>query len=262
MQEGPPGNGEAKEWWRDARCHFAPLTIDHPLLCDRSDLAFAIEFLTSLPGLPAGASILDLCCGPGRYSVELALRGHRVVGLDILPGFIALARELARREAVELELLTGDMREIPFRERFDLALSLGTSFGFFDDEADDRRVIAGIARSLKRGGRFVLEMGNRDYVLSHFVARDWTRLEDGRIRILERRFDAARGRIDTQFEVVGGAGEVERWGHSWRAYTLTEILGMLRDAGLLIKRVAGGWRGEAYSVEAPRMVVVAARPPA
>ena len=262
MQERSSANGGAKEWWRDARCHFAPLAINHPLLRDRSDLAPAIAFLTSLPGLPTGASVLDLGCGPGRYSVELALRGYAVVGLDINAEFVASAQELAAQEAVELELLTGDMREIPFRERFDLALSLGTSFGFFDDEADDRRVIAGVARSLKRGGRFVLEMGNRDYFLGHFVARDWTRLEDGRTRILERRFDAARGRIDTQFEVVGGAGAVERWAHSWRAYTLTEILGMLRDAGLLIKRVAGGWRGEAYSVEAPRMVVVAAKPSA
>ena len=77
------------EWWRDPRCHFGRLDESSPLLADRADLQPAVDFICARLGLAPGARVLDLCCGPGRYVVELARRGLEVVGLDIDEGYVA-----------------------------------------------------------------------------------------------------------------------------------------------------------------------------
>jgi len=250
-------SGEHKKddgpWWLDPRCHFGGVELEDLLSDERKDLKPAIDFLCMDTGVKPRGAVLDLCCGPGRYSVELAKRGFAVVGIDISVAYIELARRLAEHEGVQVEFAVGDMREIPFRERFDLAINVGTSFGFFEDESDDLKVLAGVARSLEPDGVFVLEMGNRDFLLKSFVHKDWVRLADGTVRLLEREFDPARGRIDTRFEVVGTG---ESWAHSWRAYTLAEVRTMLLSAGLEPFAVAGGWQSSAYGTDSPRMVVV------
>lgn len=251
-------NPISQEWWRDPRCHFGELTIDSPLLHQRDDIQPAIEFICTELALPPNARILDLCCGPGRYAVELGRRGYEVVGLDINERYIALARQLAEREGVQATFLTGDMREIPFESHFDAIINVGTSFGFFDGEGEDRRVITAVTKSLKSKGVFLLEMGNRDYYLKNFKAKDWRRLENGRVIVIQREFDYVRSRIDVVFEMVGGEG-VERWSHSWRAYTLAEVVEMLKQAGLALLCVYGGWERSEYSVDSPRMVIVSKR---
>ncbi len=179
------------EWWRDPRSHFGELTVDSPLLSQRADVQPAIEFICTELALPVHARILDLGCGPGRYAVELAHKGFEVVGLDLNEQYVALAREVAEREKVSAEFLTGDMREIAFDNHFDAAINVGTSFGLFD-ETDNQRVIEGVAKALKLDGVFLLEMANRDYYLKHFIDRDWHRRADGRLVILRREFDYVR----------------------------------------------------------------------
>lgn len=251
-------NATSQEWWREPRCHFGELTIDSPLLHQRDDLQPAIEFICTELALPASGRLLDLCCGPGRYAVELAHRGYDVVGLDINEQYIALARQLAARERVQASFLMGDMRKIPFESHFDAIFNVGTSFGFFDSEVENRRVIEAVAKALKSKGVFLLEMGNRDYYLKNFRAKDWRRLENGRAIIIQREFDYVRSRIDVVFEMVGSEG-IERWTHSWRAYTLVQVVEMLKQAGLALSCVYGGWERSQYSVDSPRMVIASER---
>ena len=251
-------NASSKEWWQDPRCHFGELTIDSPRLHQRDNIQPAIEFICTELVLPTRARILDLCCGPGRYAVELAHRGYDVVGLDINERYIALARQLAAREGVQATFLTGDMREIPFASHFGAIINVGTSFGFFDSEAENRRVFEAVAMALKHRGVFLLEMGNRDYYLKNFKEEDWRRLENGQVITSHGQFDYVRSRIDVVFEMMGGEG-TEKWSHSWRAYTLAEVVEMLIQAGLTLSRVYGGWARRQYSVDSPRMVIVAKR---
>jgi len=147
------------------------------------------------------------------------------------------------------------MREVPFESHFDAIINVGTSFGFFDSEVENRRVVKAVAKALKPKGVFLLEMGNRDYYLKNFKAKDWRRLENGRVIIIQREFDYVRSRMGVVFEMVGGEG-TERWTHSWRAYTLVEAVAMLQQAGLALSCVYGGWERAQYSVDSPRMVIV------
>ncbi len=133
-----------QEWWRDPRCHFGPLTESSPLLTNRSDLEVAIHFILEHLHLQGGDSILDLCCGPGRYVIGLGQRALEAVGIDINAEYIALARQLAEREGVSAHLQVGDMREIPYVDRFDAVINVGTSFGFFESEVEDQRAVDSI----------------------------------------------------------------------------------------------------------------------
>ncbi len=246
----------APNWWRDPRCHFGKLTKDSPLLTQRQDLQPTIEFIVTELALPAGARILDLCCGPGRYCIELAHRGFAVVGIDLNERYVALASQVAEQDGVRAQFLAGDMREIPFVDHFDAVINVGTSFGFFADQADDQRAIHAVARALKPGGTFLLEMANRDYYLKNFQRKDWRTLKDSSVITVRREFDYTRSRMNVTFERFGKGQVKEQWAHSWRAYTLAEIVAVLERSGLVLSRVFGNWQRAEYSVDSSRMVVI------
>ena len=96
--------------------------------------------------------MLDLCCGPGRFSIELAKRGFRVTGVDRTRFLLGKAKSREKKAGVKVEWVESDMRDFVRPGAFDLALSMFTSFGYFDDKADDLRVLRQVCESLKPGG--------------------------------------------------------------------------------------------------------------
>ncbi len=246
----------SQEWWRDLRCHFGELTEDNQALTHREDIRTAIEFICAELALTAGAKILDLCCGPGKYAIELAHRGFTVVGIDLSENYVSIARRVAEKEGQSVQFLMSDMREIPFVCQFDAVINVGTSYGFFDAEDDNKQVIKAVAKSLKPGGAFLLEMANREYYSKNFGAIEWRRRKDGSVMLIQREFDYIRGRIDTTFETLSDGKSVAKWHSSWRAYTLAEVAAMLKDANLILSSVFGDWARNEYSVDSKRMVVI------
>ena len=121
-----------------------------------------------------GAAILDLACGQGRIAVPLAQRGYRVTGLDLSEQLLDVARAAADAAGVIVEWHRADMRDIPaeWAGRFDYIINIFTAFGYFEDEAENQRVLAGVARALKPDGRFLIESMNRDGVMGA-LPRAW-----------------------------------------------------------------------------------------
>lgn len=104
--------------------------------------------------------MLDVGCGVGRHSVALARKGYTVSGIDISASYLKLARARAKRAGVKAHFFKRDMRSLQFNEEFDAVLSVFTSFGYFRKVEDDRRVARDVYRSLKPGGKFLLELFN------------------------------------------------------------------------------------------------------
>src|SRR5206468_2227743 len=96
-----------------------------------------------------GGRILDVACGAGRHTIDLAKRGYRVTGFDLSSPLLAEARKAARTAGVKPTFVQGDMRRLPYRNAFEAAISMFTSFGYFDRPEEDRQVLRGIARALR-----------------------------------------------------------------------------------------------------------------
>jgi SAM-dependent methyltransferase len=205
--------------------------------------------------LEPGARILDLACGHGRHALELARRGFRVTGLDLSEPSLAEARETAAAAGVKLELVHGDMRELPWEREFDAVLNLFTAFGYFADRADDERVLAQVERALRPGGSFLLDVVSLFVLARGFQPRHWEELDDGRTMLDDRTYDQLTGRSNVTWTFVGPGGARSELRHSLRIYTLPELHAMLASAGLDVAETWGGYDAEPYGFVSRRLIV-------
>jgi len=231
----------------------------HGLGLDRAPAE--VDLMVRALGLPPGSSILDLACGHGRHAIEFAKRGYRVTGLDLSRTLLAKAVELARLAGVEVAWVEEDMRRIPetWAARFDGIINVFTAWGYFERDAENEKVIEAVARSLKLGGRFLLDVINREWLVRHFRERTWRDGENG-IQVLETtRLDLRTSRSEAVNTLVLPDGRRLVRPLSVRLYTLAELSATLGRYHLQIRDVYGGWSGEEYGLDSRRMIVVAER---
>jgi SAM-dependent methyltransferase len=219
---------------------------------DRREVARLMELLE----LPSGSRVLDLPCGQGRHAHLLAEAGFDVDGLDYSEHLLKLAR--ARGTGRTLRYVQGDMRKLPGRwtGRFDAVLNLFTSFGFFMDPADDRRVIAEVARVLAPGGLFVFHAGSRDGVMARFLDRDWWQSDDGTMIGHERDFDPLSGVLTIRSTFRGPKVDGERE-HRIRLYTATRIAELCAEAGLIVEQAFDGFHDRPLGRRSTEMLLIA-----
>jgi len=185
-----------------------------------------VDFLWDVLALAPGSKVLDLFSGAGRHSKELARRGCMTTGIEQSCRYVELARAGAPEGA---RFLAGDVRTVDFGSGFDGAIIMFHSFGYFTDE-EDRQVLAKIHQALRSGGRFLVEILNRDWVLANFQEREQKML-DG-VQVVEtRRFDALTSRNHFRIERHSASGTVTREG-AWRLYSPHEMKGVSEAAGL------------------------------
>jgi 2-polyprenyl-3-methyl-5-hydroxy-6-metoxy-1,4-benzoquinol methylase len=215
-------------------------------------------FVARALDLKPGASVLDLCCGQGRHSVQLAKRGFNVTGLDLNPDYVDLTRKAAKAAKVKVETVAADMREIPFAGKFDAIVNMYSSFGYLESEAEDLKVLESAAKALKAGGRILLDMLNREWAIDNYIQNDWHTGADGTLYVERRDLDLATSRMHVHFIVVdSNGGRRESIGHVIRLYTLTEMTRLLERAGIRLTAVFGGFDGEEYSISTRRMIITA-----
>jgi SAM-dependent methyltransferase len=215
-------------------------------------------FVASALELKPGASVLDLCCGQGRHSVQLAKRGFKVTGLDLNPEYLELASKAAKSGKVTIETVAADMREIPFENKFDAIVNMYSSFGYLESEAEDLKVLESAAKALKAGGRLLLDMLNREWAIDNYIQNDWHTGADGTLYVERRDLDLATSRMHVHFIVVEQNGSRRASiGHMIRLYTLTEITRLLERVGMCVSAVFGGFDSEEYRIGTRRMIIVA-----
>ncbi|UCH78300.1 MAG: class I SAM-dependent methyltransferase [Candidatus Coatesbacteria bacterium] len=211
--------------------------------------------IAALVEVPAGGAVLDLCCGPGRHALAFARRGFRVTGVDRKQSFLDEARRRAEDEGLNVEWVCADMREFLRLEAFDAAINLYTSFGYFEEAADDERVTSNVYRSLRPGGAFVLDLMGKEILARVFRPRRWTQeedvivLEEGRIQKgwtwLENRWIVIRDGVVREFPV------------RQRLYSAAELMALLRGCGFREASAYGDFVGRVYDENASRLVVAA-----
>lgn len=243
-----------KEWFEDEKFweFYSPVIFDENHWAEASSVAKAVA---KLAGLKPGASVLDAGCGPGRISVELALLGFNVTGVDIIQSELDAASESALDEGVELNLLNQDLRNFTAENKFDCAVNLYTSFGYCEDKQDDYKILGNIYDSLKPDGVFILESVSRETSIINFTEGE--------------EFFRSGIKVVTNFKVSGAwEGLRSAWTlffpdgkkieHEFvqRLYSAPELKEKLLEAGYKTVEVYGGYEKQPYDQNAATMVLV------
>ena len=175
----------------------------------------------------------------------------------------SISRSKAAEAAkVKIETVAGDMREIPFENKFDAIVNMYSSFGYLESEAEDLKVLESAVKALKAGGRLLLDMLNREWAIDNYIQNDWHTGADETLYVERRDLDLATSRMHVHFIVVDPkGGRRESIGHIIRLYTLTEMTRLLERVGMRVTAVFGGFEGEDYGIGTRRMIIVAQKEP-
>jgi SAM-dependent methyltransferase len=248
-----------KEWfdddsfWRDL----------YPFMFPEKRFTEAIEQVDQALALtqPASGSALDLCCGPGRCAIVLAQRGFSVAGVDRTKFLLDRAKVKAKRAKVKIEWIRQDMRDFVRPKAFDLALSMFTSFGYFDDRREDLQVLRNILTSLRPGGAFLIDVMGKECLARIFQPTTSEALPDGS-RLVQRHeiFDDWT-RMRNEWILIS-KGRVKSFRFHHTIYSGQELKDRMAFAGFMDIRLYGGLRGEAYGLNAQRLIAIGRRPPA
>jgi len=185
---------------------------------------------------PPGSNLLDVPCGAGRLSLVLASRGFRLTGVDLSDEFLGRARGADPGNTVQWE--HRDMRDLPWRDRFEGAFCVGNSFAYLDDSGN-LDFLRAVASALKPSARFVLETPMvLESLLRSLKDRFWVKA--GEVHLLvHNQYDAARGRLDIEYTFVRD-GRVETRTGTHRAYTYRQLVDLIEAGGLALE-AASPW---------------------
>jgi SAM-dependent methyltransferase len=245
--------GEERQWfeedsfWRD----FYPHLFSAQRFAEAEEQADRLIALLK----PEGKAVLDLGCGPGRWAIPLAKRGFQVTGVDRTEYLLDKAQANAGREGVEIEWMQEDIRDFLRPETFDVALSMLTSFGYFDAEQEDLLVLRNVLSSLKPGGVCLIDLMGKEILARDFQPTTSVVLENG-VRVFERR-EVIDGwtRVRNEWTLIGGE-EITTFNFNLTVYSGRELKDRLSAVGFQAVRVYGSLDGEEYGPNAQRLIVL------
>ncbi|MEO7817931.1 MAG: class I SAM-dependent methyltransferase [Actinomycetota bacterium] len=238
---GPP-----EDWYNGLAAHLSSAYLRYGFTMGTSQ---EVDFLLPLLRLAPGKRLLDVGCGPGRHAIEFARRGVEVVGVDLSPDFLSIARTDAAEADVSISFFEMDARELAFEEEFDAVISLCE--GAFGLGFDDLVILEGMRRALRPDGRLAAAAVNVFYVLEHMKSSG--------------RFDPERMLYqETVDDVIGGDG-TKRPFTMWNScYTPRELQWLANGARLEPEVVYGVSPGDYAQVqpgfEHPELLLIARRP--
>jgi len=271
-----------KEWFNDDNFwkHYAPIMFDDRRWAEVTEVA---DGVTQLAGLnlydvqattrqsskqktrkekgassgKKGPRVLDLCCGFGRITLELARRGFIASGVDITKAYLKTAREDAAHEGLEIEFIQDDIRDFKRKKFFDTAINLYNSFGYFEDPDDDLLFLKNAHYSLKDGGALIIDVLGKEIAIRDYTEAEW--------------FERAG------YLVLTESIPVDSWSSYWnrwilikdgkrrekifiqRLYTASELRSLMYKAGFSIVELYGGWDERPYDQHAETLIAVGRR---
>ena len=206
------------------------------------------DFIQQMLEVAPPARLLDVPCGGGRHSLELASRGFQMTGVDISPDFLTAARAGSQERKVAVRWEEREMRDLPWPAEFDGAFCFGNSFAYQDD-AGNAAFLKAVARTLKPGARFLLETGYiTETLLPSLQERAWYPLGDA-VVLADRRYDHTTSRLHVEYTWIQG-GHTEKAAMSARLYSFREVSQLLTDAGFTELQAFGSMAREPFRLGA------------
>jgi len=255
------------DWWRSL-FNAVYLKTDGDVVENDVNTQREVDLLISNAGLEPDDRILDLCCGQGRHSIELARRGFgQVTGVDRSRYLVRLACKRARAESLDIQFHEGDARKFRVRESaFDTCILMGNSFGYFEREEDDAAVLAAVKRALRSKGTLVLDLSDGDWMRENFEQRSWEWIDQDQFVCRERSLSSDQERLVTREVVVHAEkGVIADQFYAERLYSQENIIRLLAGEGFSNIRVhtaleADSARNQDLGMMARRIFLTASGP--
>lgn len=216
-----------------------------------------IDFVERVLGMSPPMRVLDLGCGHGRHSNELARRGYKPVGIDLIEGFLDVARKESEAEGLSPQFVQADLRSFRSEEIFDRAICLFDVIGFFADE-DHELILHNTLSALAPGGKLLLDLRTREW-MTRIPPVSVHDKGNGDMMIDRVAFDMESGRLVDRRTFVRG-GKVRSVTFSVRLYAFTEIRTLLKMIGFDVEAVYGGYDGSPLTIAKNRTLIVATKP--
>ena len=231
--------------------------LHHPLLTPQRT-ASEIDFILSILPVNPGDSFLDIGCGFGRHSLELAHRGFAVLGIDPSAAMLAAAGERSAAETQHPEFRQLKGEDLQLQDEFDAAICLFTSLGQVVDQKDNLPLLHNAFQALLPGGNFILDIPQRGWAVSNLKMSE--RFGEGdTFTQVTRSYDAGQNLVTEVFALVS-ADEQRQYVLQYRLFNQAQIIQLLEGAGFVGITCYGGYADMPLDSHSPTMVISAQKP--
>lgn len=229
-----------------------------------NDARKIVSLVSRLIKLKKGLKILDLACGNGRHSVLFAKKGCSVLGIDLSRYLISQAKKKLEtdysQQRSNLRFEIGDMRNISHKSEFDLVVNLFSSFGYFESDKDNEKVIGSISKALKPAGHFFFDFLNRDLTVKSIVPFDIKELKNSTMLQIRQIKDGFVQKDILIFRKdIKAKDSFCHFKEKVRLYSLAEFKKMFTRFGLKIIRTFGDYEGNKFNKKSSQRLIILAQ---
>ncbi len=220
-----------------------------------------VEGIINLLNLKPKAKILDCPCGYGRHSIGLAQKDFIVTGCDLNSKHLACAKKEAEKKSVKVKFMQANMLNIDFSAEFDAVINMFYSFGFFEKDEDNFKVLENFFHALKPNGQFLMHTDvNIPFIEAGKYKHDETRttVNNQALRIVDN-YDSVKKRINGFWILVDNKGNQIKKDYSVRVYTKEEFIELCKKAGFRFCQAYSDWDKKPYSDDSEDMMIVATK---
>ena len=239
---------KSEKWWIDFfKGDFTEVVLNH----QASD---TVSFMKTIGQLLPGMSAFDHCCGKGYLAHELDNAGLKVTGIDISEPYIEYAR--THFSSAKAEFVLGDAENYLRPEEYDISINWNTSFGYYQDDENNERMLIPYSRNLKTGGQFFFSTMNPLFIHKHFQRFIVKQVPSGDNTIITIRESRIEDRMMmSDWLVVYPDGRRETAFGQTKLYSLEEFRSMFSRHGLKVEQTYGDIAGLPYDEDHPSMIL-------
>lgn len=221
----------------------------------KEQTAAEADFIAETLNITGGSRILDVPCGNGRHTIELAQRGFRMTGVELSSEFISEGQKAADLHGLDIEWIHSDMRNVGRLSEFDGAFCFGNSFGYLTHE-ETVVFLRALNRCLKAGARFLLETGfAAEALLPAMPGRRWYRIGDV-FQLSEAEYDAAESRLYVHYTFIRGS-DTQSGTARYQLYTIAELKRLFAACGFTVIELLSSVAREPFRLGSGRLIIVA-----
>jgi cyclopropane fatty-acyl-phospholipid synthase-like methyltransferase len=221
---------------------------------NEEDAKKLVELIINNVELKPHDDILDLACGTGRHSILFAEKGYNVTAVDLSKNLLSIAQKTADQSHVKVNFIRSDLRQFSICTRFELVINLFTSFGYFEEDKENFKIINTAYNQLNNSGYFVLDFFNRRFIEKNLVAESVNNYSDKAV-IQKRHIEG--NRVNKHIIIEKNNIRKEYY-ESVRMFRKEELLNAISCAGFRIIKYFGDSDGNQFDLEnSSRIIIIA-----